>query len=294
MRPTLLALIGTAAIGLPASVPASDWSCGYIDSRNAEVEVQPGDRIEVEAGAGSLDILGVPGADRVSVRGEACAFTEGLLDEIRLYAERSGNQILVRAEIPRRRAFLWWFSRARLDLEIEVPDDVPLQVRDGSGHLEITGVDSLELRDASGTIRVRDVAGDVSIRDGSGALLVSNVRGHVSVEDGSGDIEIEEAGGDVRIPQDGSGDIEIRRVAGDVRIRDGSGEIRVREVEGSVTVDEDGSGTIDVVDVGLDVIVQRDGSGSIIVYDVRGDFEVVADGSGGIDHGRVEGRVRLP
>ncbi len=289
MRATTWILLCLAGIGAPAGAPA--WDC---DSRDAVLEVRPGDRLEVDAVAGSLDIRGREGLDSVTVRGEACASSERLLEKVRLRTERSGDRIQIHAEVPNHRAVLWWSRYARLDLTLEIPSDLPVKVRDSSGDLDIGGVDSLELCDSSGGIRVYDVARDVSIRDGSGEIRVADIGGSVLVEDGSGDIEVDGAGGDVLIPRDGSGNIEIRDVGGDVRIRDGSGQILVRGVDGSVTVDEDGSGSIDVAIVGEDVLVRRDGSGTIVVHDVRGDFEVIDDGSGGIDHGGVEGRVRLP
>jgi hypothetical protein len=229
--------------------------CRYDEPREAGLDAVGVRRVRVDAKAGALRIHGGTGS-RVEVRGTACASSRDRLEKITLRAERDGDEVRIDVEMPEGDWSLFG-GGSRLDLEIDVPESVELDIEDSSGALEISDVASLRLEDSSGSIEVTHVAGDVSVRDSSG-------------------------------------EVEIEAVTGDVRISDGSGSIRVRDVRGSVTVDEDGSGSIDVSDVERDVRIGRDGSGSIRVERVGGDFTVERDGSGGIRHRDVEGRVDVP
>lgn len=265
--PLLLATLAVAT--LACQVVIAD-NCDHFASRDATLEAAGATRVVIDTGAGSLDVRGVAGSSELRARGTACASRASVLDDIRLVAERRGDTLHIETRFPVLRS-----GTARLDLEVEIPDGIAVEIDDGSGSLTVRGVASLDLR------------------DGSGAIEVSDVRGGVTIEDGSGGIEVLGVGGDLSI-EDGSGAIDVRGIGGRIVIRDGSGEIRVRDADGDVVIDEDGSGGIVIVGVGGSVLIREDGSGSIRVEDVRGDFTVERDGSGGISFENVAGRVSIP
>ncbi len=270
MRPTLclLALLVT----LPATAKAGD--CDFTAPRDAVLPTAGATRIVIHAEAGSLDVRGVAGLTEARVRGVACASRRDLLEEIRLDTEVRGDTVRIEADTPDSSGS-WFSSRtARLDLEIEVPADLAVEVEDGSGDSRIEGVASATVEDGSGELRISDVAGAVEVEDGSGFLEVLRIGGTVKIIDGSGEVEVREVGGPVTI-DDGSGSVRIDEIEGDVEISDGSGEIDVRDVRGNVVVHDDGSGSIDVARI-------------------TGDFTVRNDGSGGVSHREVGGRVRVP
>ncbi len=247
MKATLVAVLlvsaGTAQAGM--------WDCGQTAPREGSADAAGARSIRVLAKAGALKIRGVAGASAVTVKGTACASRAAGLDEIKLVVERRGDVVHVEAITPE-----WNWGSAALDMDIDLPNSIPLDVDDGSGSTE-----------------VRDVAG-LRITDGSGELTIDGVRGDVTVDDGSGSLQ-------------------ISNVGGAVTLTDGSGEIVVRQA-GSVLVKEDGSGSIRISDVRGNVVVRNDGSGSIDVRDVAGDFTVDDDGSGGIEHQGVRGQVKIP
>jgi hypothetical protein len=217
----LLASAGTAGAG---------WSeCNHRSPREATVQANGARRIRVIARAGDLKIHGQAGASTVAVHGTACSSRESGLEEIKLIAERRGDEIYVEASMPEE-----WFGGARgLDLTLDVPSSIPLDVEDGSGSAEIRDVAALKIDDGSGELRIENVAGEVRVTDGSGDIVI----------DHAGSVVIEE---------------------------DGSGGIRIAGVKGSVVVRDDGSGSIDVSDVGGDFTVEHDGSGGIEQDGVRG------------------------
>jgi len=227
--------------------------CDHTAPRNEVIDAAGAERVEIDASAGFLKILGSDGADEIRVRGDACASSQSLLEDVRLEVRRSGSRVTIAAEMPDSR---WGRSTAALDMTIELPSSVSVEIDDGSGPIELRNVASAVIDDGSGGIEVFEIAGDLEI-------------------------------------DDGSGEIEVTSVTGEVRIDDGSGSIDLRSV-GSVMIDDDGSGEIDIEEVFGDVMVRSDGSGSISVRDVDGDFTVRQDGSGDIRHDAIAGLVKVP
>ena len=225
--------------------------------RNATVPVSGARVVRIDAAAGLLRVEGRDGLNEVRVRGTARVEGRGRLSDIKLIAERRGDEIFIKADIPEHESDGWRDSYMALDLVIEVPRTMRLDVDDGSGAAEFLNT------------------GGLTLDDGSGTILVRGMRGNLEIDDGSGEIEIDGVNGSVRI-NDGSGEIEARNVTGDFIVADdGSGSIRVSDVGGTMRVDSDGSGNIDVDRIG-------------------GDFVVDSDGGGGIRYETVKGRVSIP
>lgn len=259
VRAAATALFIVTAVFIPRRTHALE---DYTSPRNADVPVAGARSIRIEAAAGILKVEGRQGLDQVHVRGTAKSDRKSRLDGIKLIAERRGDEIFIKADMPDdhdgyfgRNGNDW--DNIALDLVIEVPTSLPLDVDDGSGEAEFNNTGAIELEDGSGEIRVKGAHGDVRISDGSGSIIIEGVQGSV-------------------------------------RVSDGSGEIRGRDVTGNFVVEEDGSGNIDVSSVGGTMRVESDGSGNIDVDRVTGDFVVDHDGSGSIRYDTVKGSVRIP
>lgn len=256
-------------VALPLA--ASD-DCEYTRPLSLELDAAEVESLEIIARAGYLVVEGSDEATSVSVEATACASSDRLLDDIRLDSGRRGARLWIEAEIPE--SYLGWRQSGRLDLTVTVPSRLALDVRDGSGPIDIRHVGSLELEDGSGEIEIADVEGAVRLEDGSGEIDVRDIGGSVVVRDGSGGILLRHVRGDVRIADDGSGEIEIADVGGDVVVgEDGSGGIRIRDVTGTVEIGSDGSGSISIAQIGGDFILHNDGSGSVRIEGVAGVVE---------------------
>lgn len=237
---SVLFILATAVIAVPLHA-----GCIGEERREATVSAAGIQSVRIIGRAGTLTVQGKRGLGQVRATGTACASSRQLASEIRIEAKRSGAELTIEAVIPENCSggSIWPFGigrYAKLDLVVELPDHLPVQVIDGSGEAWI-----------------RDVA-SADVRDGSGALEITNVRGNLSVADGSGSIEVSDIGGTVRL-------------------NDGSGSMTIRNVRGSVTVGSDGSGSIDVSNVGGDFIVENDGSGGIEHQGVRGQVRIPRD-----------------
>jgi hypothetical protein len=235
---------------------ASAQSMGYTAPRNAVIDAAGATKVEVEAGAGILRVEGKAGLRQVQVNGTARSSSQQFLNQIRLIAERRGDVVFIKADIPEEDWRSNYNDFASLDLVIAVPRGINADIADGSGDAAVLNVGSLEATDGSGDFSVDGAAGSVRITDGSGNLIIENV------------------GGDVRVT-DGSGDINVRNVSGSFIVQnDGSGGIFANDVRGSVTVEHDGSGDIRVDKVGRNFSVESKGSGDIEYTAVTGQVDV--------------------
>jgi hypothetical protein len=223
-----------------ASLANAAWR-NYEEVRDLTLDAAAVRSVDIEAGAGSLEVRGIPGADRISVT--ALIQVPGTSDEKARKVIESDMVLTLEAEGDK--AVLngyfdsngWvWDESPGIRLEVEVPQRVSLEINDGSGSIEI-----------------RDVAGDIKVEDDSGSLQMTNVGGEIRIDDSSGSISVEGAGGNISI-------------------NDGSGSITVKDVRGGVTVD-DGSGSINVSDIDADLIIENDGGGSLNFARINGSVE---------------------
>jgi DUF4097 and DUF4098 domain-containing protein YvlB len=254
MRYRLLTL-AVALITVNVTAQADIFGCGHTAARRASAPLTGVSHITVIGRAGELKVSGRSGARDVVATGTACADSDSALSAIQFRVQQSGSELKIEAVVGDDSSF-FGFNNGRLDMEVTVPDTMPIDITDGSGDTIVENVGPLKMTDGSGDLEIHGVHGDASVHDGSGDLTVTDVRG-------------------------------------DLRVVDGSGEMTLDGVTGNVTID-DGSGAITVKNVQRNVTIEDDGSGSVDVSDVRGDFTVGSKGSGGIDYQRVSGRVSIP
>src|ERR1700720_3588434 len=136
-----------AAPFLLGSAAHAQWSSPYTAPRNAVVDAAGAKSIEVEAGAGLLRVEGKPGLRQVQVTGTARSSSQQFLTRIKLIAERRGDVVFIKADIPDdERSYNDNYS-ASLDLVIAVPQGINAEVSDGSGDTKISNVGSLDATD---------------------------------------------------------------------------------------------------------------------------------------------------
>lgn len=208
----------------------------YQERRDLNLDATGITTVDVEAGAGSLEISGVPVSGVIEV--EATIEVPGRDDDkarkiiesqLELTLDRQGDKAVLKAYFDRN--FLSMGDEPRVHLVVRVPRDVNLVIDDGSGSMSVS-----------------DVSGSVDIDDGSGSITLAKIGGALSINDGSGSISARELGGDVSI-EDGSGSIDVEGVAGSVIIDDGSGSIGVQDVLQDLTIIDAGSGGVRIKDV---------------------------------------------
>jgi hypothetical protein len=241
-----------------SSEALADW-CEYKTDIELTLDVSNSDVLAIAAVAGELEIVGIAGKDTANISGKVCSSKESWLEKSRI-ATVKGERAEINVVLPDTEGS-WKFLRnsyLTLDLRIEVPEDLLLEIRDSSGDMSLDGVSIASLQDSSGDIEI------------------DNSQGLASIRDSSGDIDIDGHSGNLTIESDSSGDIYIENI------------------EGEVLIEQDSSGDIRVTHVSDNVVVLRDSSGDIRASDVGGDFRVVKDGSGDIRSSDIKGQVDIP
>jgi hypothetical protein len=227
------------------------------ETRNLVLPSEGIDTLVIKCGAGSLKLSGVSagGEIQVTAQNEGENFSETdfkayLQKNLTLSLHKQANRAILQSDFkqPTKPD-----QDARINLKIEIPDDINLDIVDGSG-----------------SIGIKALKADLRIDDDTGSIKVKDVTGEVRIGDSSGSIAIEETTGDVFIA-DGSGSIAIEAVTGNLNIKDGSGKIKIVDIDGNVTV-SDGSGSIEIQDVSKNVliIIREEGSGLVEVEGAKG------------------------
>jgi len=276
----------------------SGWGCD--ESKTIE-HTFPRENLEtlvLNALAGELVVVGND-SDNIELIAEVCTDELEYLDAMLIDIEQTKASLILTTIIPYNRKD-WRADYAYMDLRLNLPKDLALELRDSSGNLSIKNTHLIGVDDSSGNIRISDSYstasnGKLVIKDSSGNIDIRGLRGNLEVTDSSGRLDIRDVEGDVYIPRDSSGNIEISRISGAVHIeRDGSGDIDIEDVQQSVVIGSDGSGNIDISDISGSVSIGRDGSGNVRVSRVEGDFLLESKGSGNIRTRDINGQISVP
>lgn len=228
-HPVSSRLVGACVLLLLPIVALAD-DCAHEEVIDIDLPAAEVARLDIEAGAGSLQVRGESSDGQIHLHGRVCASRQSLLEGVALrHALRDGTQF-IETVLPDTDTTFWSSNYLRLDLTVTLPAALPVAIDDGSGTVHVSGSGALTLEDGSGTASIDDVQGDVRVRDGSGDLRISRVNGDVDVKDGSGALFIADVQGRVDI-HDGSGSIDVQDVAAEVTLHEaGSGSVAVQRV----------------------------------------------------------------
>jgi hypothetical protein len=275
MRRMTLTLSLIAALALPARAEKAVSQQSQRDFDAAGIRV-----LKVENPRGFAEVkrsgdgrIHVWAQKQVRSRG---AESQRLLDETQVETDRSGDAFTVRVRYPQGSVLRISFAelmaggstpRNEVQLSIEVPPGVAVEMRSSSGGLRTAGLaGSQRLASTSGEIRVEEAAGPVEATStsgdieatGLGAARLHSVSGSVSVERAAGVLRVSSTSGDIHVigatdslsvntvsgevEVDGasrglelgstSGDVTLRRVAGNVALSTSSGDVGIAALAG--------------------------------------------------------------
>lgn len=242
--PAAGAAITAAAVALLCTPAIGAQSDAYSVRRNARASVAGVTSIRIENGSGHLVVTGKPGGSEVSASAIIKGSSQSTVNSVKLTAERSGDVLIVRADGPDRGWLSWW-SGWSADLTVEVPDNLKLDVSNGSGGARIENVGPVVVRSGSGGVRVDGVSGNADLRSGSGGAALSNVHGDVVLSTGSGGIRLDQVTGSVDVRSAGSGGVTATQIGGSLHVGSiGSGGLTADNIGGDLTIDRKGSGSV--------------------------------------------------
>ncbi len=232
-------------------------ACDYERELDGKVAWQPGQLIEIQAGAGDLQIQGDAESKQLKFIARLCASDKKIGEQLNVVVGEDDGELKLVTRYPDSKPSWFGDNYALIDLRVEVPKQARLRVFDSSGEASVANVAALVMTDSSGELSIKRIDGALKVTDSSGEMNLSEIGGAVVVTDSSGDINISNVQGEVTIEVDSSGDMHLKNVSGNV-------------------------------------LVEKDSSGSIRVANVGGNFDVLADTSGDISHSNVAGKVSLP
>ncbi|WP_426688953.1 DUF4097 family beta strand repeat-containing protein [Rhodanobacter ginsengiterrae] len=254
MRRLLTAALLLAPIACFAASP-----CKYQAPRNLQLDLAGVHGIQIDVHSQDLHLTGSDSGKGLSLTGRACASSQAVLDKLQVSQRREGDQLLI--DIGGDGGFNFNLfgdsSYASLEVTMQLPTDLPVTLRVGSGDADVSGVQQLEASVGSGDLHVRQLPGKLAVSVGSGDIDATDI-------------------GSLDLGSVGSGDFKAKGIKGDARVGSiGSGDVTLGRVGGSVQADTLGSGDLDV-------------------SDVAGDFSLGAKGSGDVNHAGVKGKVSVP
>jgi hypothetical protein len=247
--------------------------------------------VEVENAFGSVRVVSGP-AGQATARIRKVVFrpTEGEAREfaqrIRLVLTSDGGRLRVATnrealENERRGQRQIGFET---HLELTVPADTRLTVRNDHGAIDVTDVAEADLRGSfdpvsaqriGGALKVDVQHGGADVRQAQGPLTLTSRHGSISIEDVKGAVEVQAEHGSVSLVRVGParattthGDIRADGVAGDLEARADHGGVEARQVAGKAVIDASYEG-IEVKQVdGEARLTAR--HGGVVAEDVQG------------------------
>jgi len=201
MKPRTFHLLLTLALtALLALAPVAQGKDDY----EKEIEVDPGQRIELEMKHGGS--LEVTAWDQDLVR--IVIFDEHRnLSDYDIEAESTRYGVRFSAELDDRRE-----NYTDLTVELTVPREFDIETSSAGGHIQIEGV-----------------TGEFEGRTGGGGITLVNVEGEADLSTGGGRIEILESNLDGRVSTGGGGAL-VRDVVGNVKVSSGGGIVSYENV----------------------------------------------------------------
>ena len=140
--------------------------------------------------------------------------------------QQSGNTIHVGDSTADRNLY----NNITIDYDIAAPRSVALNLRSGSGDLEVDNLGRfLKAETGSGAVRAHGIAGPADLHTGSGDVeLQQSGPGEVKASTGSGSIRINGMASGPLTARTGSGDIEANgTLTGPAKLQSGSGSLRM-------------------------------------------------------------------
>lgn len=242
---------------LLAPLAAFASPCKFEAPRNLQLDLTGVRAVQIEVHSQDLHLVGSHGSKGLTLTGKACASDQATLDQLQVTQRREGDQLLIDIGGNNHLSFaLFGSAYANLEVSVQLPANLPVNVSVGSGDAEVRGVQQLQSQVGSGDLHVRQIAGKFATSVGSGDADATDIGSLDLGAVGSGDFKAEGIKGDAKVGSIGSGDVVLRTVGGNVH---------------------------------ADTL----GSGDFTVSDVAGDFTLGAKGSGDVSHGGVKGKVSV-
>jgi DUF4097 and DUF4098 domain-containing protein YvlB len=252
----------------------SSWAHQAKFERTVELQhpMSSGSTLTVSTASGSIDAAGQD-TDQAQVvaRIQARAATEQeaqeLAEQVEIRFQEAGDRLEIKADKPS--------LRSRRSISISYDIIMPRQA-------------GIECESASGSLKVRDLTGNVRARTASGSVEAARIVGAVHLHSASGSVHGDNLSGDDVELDTASGGVRLSDAAqvGTCRAHSSSGSVRVQRIQADSIRMDSGSGGVTGEDLNCYRLNARSGSGNVsVAFAPSAPGHVVADlgtGSGSI------------
>lgn len=234
---------------------------------------------DIRGPAGTVDITGVQGENRIEVSGvrrvesDSVEDAEQHLADLQVEQSKTGTDILVEAEKPQDadgRNYI-------VNYTVTMPKTLTAKIINGAGEVTVDGMQAaVTIVNGAGDVIVQALQGALTITNGAGSVSVDDVLGSVSIGQGTGPVEAS-----VTLPP--NGDIEINTGNGNV-------DLMIPQSTSANLTAIVGMGSINVSDIALMNPVQEAnslsgnfGKGGGLIYLSTAVGNITITGIGGVD-----------
>jgi DUF4097 and DUF4098 domain-containing protein YvlB len=176
-------------------------------------------------------------------------------------------------------------SRASVDLDIAVPKNASLTIRNERGDVSVSDMSKpVTVNAARGDVDIHDTGGDVTVDTGKGDVKVSDTKGNVKISGRGSEINVSSAAGGLTIDGEFFGPIRADKIAKGVRFVSQRTDLTLTQLTGHL---ETSSGNLEIADAPGNLTL-RTNSYDISIENAGGKMKV--DNR----NGNVEVRFSLP
>jgi DUF4097 and DUF4098 domain-containing protein YvlB len=273
LRPRACALVAATAIAASGCV-INLGADQVVVREEKRFTVSPGAEVTLDTFDGSIQVQSWDQPE-VRVEIEKRGPDQETAASLEARTSQEGNRVRVEAPAPKvSRSFGIGNVGVSVGFIVRVPQNVKLTAVTRDGSILVANVKgTTNLRSGDGSIRARDLEGDLTARTEDGSLTLENANGRVSLESGDGSIRVDGRLDDLHV-RTGDGSITIEADEGsamqtDWDVSTGDGSITVRVPQNfSAEIDAD----------------SRDGR-------VTSDFDGLEGTHGDNDRGTLRGRI---
>jgi DUF4097 and DUF4098 domain-containing protein YvlB len=234
---TVALAVSTLSIGGCIVIDAGGWGDSHARfERTVELQhpMPPGSTLVVSTPSGSIDVTGQDtdqGRVVATIQARAATDEEAqqLAEQVEIRFEEAGNKLEIKADKPSTH----WNRSISISYVITVPRQTHVDGKSASGSLklrDLTG--NVNAHAASGSVEATRIQGAVRLHSASGSVQCDNVR--------AGDVDLDAASGSVRLSNASEvGTCRAHSASGSVRLEHvQAGSINANSASGSVTADD--------------------------------------------------------
>jgi hypothetical protein len=244
-------ILAVAAVVFAAMALHADDRFDKTVSRTATYH---GGGVTIDHRYGSVRVRAVH-ENEVSVRAVIRASDADYGKQINVTVSESGGGVEVKTSYPEKSfhfSFNGEFSYS-VELEVNVPENAPLTVRNRFGSIDVTGMKaSSQIVGGQGAVSVHNARGTQHIENSFGSVEIVSADGDVTITNTNGSVKALHVRGSVTLTSRFAS-IAAEDVSGDAEIHGGNGSVDVQSVRGRATVNNSFA-TTTVHDVGRDFV----------------------------------------